>query len=106
MDAGILDSVTQEFLNALKQDGSIISQAATHLFYYLVIFQLVLTALWFSLSGESLSSFVLKCAQLGFSFGFFYTLIQMGGEWIPALLNGFIEIGQKAGAPSLTPVNG
>ena len=41
--------------------------------------------------------------QLSFSFGFFYTLIQLGGQWIPQLLNGFIQLGQSACITSLDP---
>lgn len=99
----ILDNVTQEFLNALSQDMSLIQDSARMLFYYLVVIQIALSALWMALAGESLQRFLTKLVQLSFSFGFFYALIQFGGKWIPDLLNGFIEIGQKGGVYSLDP---
>jgi len=103
VDAGILDQVTQQFIAALRRDAVIIQSAAKSLFYYLVLIQLVLSALWMSFAGESLQRFVVKLVQLAFSFGFFYSLIQFGGEWIPNLINGFIELGQKTGVQSLDP---
>lgn len=103
IDGGILDQVTQQFMNALEQDGNIIQQAAEHLFYYLCIIQLSITALWMVLTGESLQRLVSRLVQLAFAFGFFFGLIQLGGQWIPDLLNGFIEIGQQGGVQSLDP---
>lgn len=103
IDAGILDQVTQQFLNVLKQDAHLIQAAAKSLFYYLVIIQLTLTVLWMVLAGESLQQFIVKLTQLIFSWGFFYALIDFGGQWIPALLNGFIQLGQQGGVTSLDP---
>lgn len=103
METGILDQVTQQFLTALSHDGRLIQQAAENLFYYLVTIQLALTAIWMTIAGESLQSFITRLVQLSFSFGFFYALIQFGGQWIPQLLNGFIHLGQVAGITSLDP---
>ena len=103
MESGILDQVTQQFLTALSHDGRLIQQAAENLFYYLVVIQMALTAMWMTIAGESLQSFITRLVQLGFSFGFFYTLIQFGDQWIPQLLNGFIHLGQMAGISSLDP---
>lgn len=103
IDAGILDQVTQEFLTVLKNDAHLIQSSAKSLFYYLVIIQLSLTTLWMVLAGESLQQFVTKLTQLVFSFGFFYALIDFGGQWVPALLNGFIQLGQQGGVSSLDP---
>ncbi len=103
VDAGILDQVTQQFLQALQHDAVCINQAAKQLFLYLVTIQLSLSALWMTLAGESLQRFIVRMVQLCFSFGFFFGLIQLGGQWIPALLNGFIHIGQTAGVQSLDP---
>lgn len=103
VDTGILDQVTQQFMNALERDGNIIQQAGEHLFYYFCIIQLSITALWMVLTGESLQRLVSRMVQLAFSFGFFFGLIQLGGQWVPDLLNGFIEIGQQGGVQSLDP---
>lgn len=99
----ILDQITQEFLNVFKHDESIIQSAAKNLFYYLVIIQLALSAIWMTLAGESLQRFLTRMVQLAFSFGFFYALIQFGGEWVPNILNGFISLGQQGGVSSLDP---
>lgn len=103
VDTGILDQVTQEFLTVLHHDAEIIAVIAQRVFSYLVVIQLTLSALWMTLAGESLQRFVVKLVQLAFSFGFFYGLITYGGVWIPELLNGFIDIGQKMGLQSLDP---
>ncbi len=103
VDAGILDSITLEFLGVFKHDATLIQHAAKTLFYYLVVIQLALSAIWMSIAGESLQRFVSRMVQLGFSFGFFYALIQFGGQWIPDLINGFIEIGKQGGVSSLDP---
>lgn len=102
-DSGLLDQVTQQFINALHRDTRYIHLAAKHLFYYLALIQLTLTALWMTLAGESLQRFIVKLVQLLFSFGFFYALIENGGVWIPSLINGFIELGQQGGVQSLDP---
>lgn len=102
-DTGILDQVTSEFMQALRQDGSAIQAAAHHLFYYLCVIQLSFTALWMVLSGESLHHLMVRLVQLTFTFGFFYGLIELGGTWIPDLLNGFIQVGQSGGVQSLDP---
>lgn len=103
MDTGILDQVTQEFMSALERDGNIIQQAGEHLFYYLCIIQLTITALWMVLTGEPLKRLMSQMVQLAFAFGFFFGLIQLGGQWVPDLLNGFIELGQQGGVQSLDP---
>ncbi|GEM_PF-5760971 len=102
-DAGILDQVTQQFLSAFQSDGSVFQRAGEHLFYYLCVIELSISAIWMVLAGESLQRLVLRCVQLCFLFGFFYGLIQMGSEWVPDLLNGFIELGQQGGVRSLDP---
>lgn len=102
-NVGILDQVTQEFLTTLTKDGHAIQVAAGHLFYYLVIIQLALTALWMTIAGESLQNFFSRIVQLCVSFGFFYTLIQLGGQWLPDILNGFIQLGQTGGVQSIDP---
>jgi type IV secretion system protein TrbL len=103
LDAGILDQVTDQFLTALKNDGAIIQQAAEKLFGYLVVIQLSISALWMTLAGESLQNFLTKMVQMAFVFGFFYALIQYASEWMPAVLNGFIRLGQEAGVKALDP---
>ena len=106
----ILDQVTQEFLKAMVADGHAIQNAAKQIFYYLALIQLALTALWMTIAGESMQRFFTRIVQLSFALGFFYGLMQFGGEWLPDIINGFVELGQKGGvnrliqAPSLIKV--
>lgn len=100
---GILDQVTQEFINALHQDGEKISHLARSLFYYLAVIQLALTSLMMVVRGESLQRFVATLLQLILSLGFFYGLIQLGGQWVPDMINGFIRIGETSGMHSIDP---
>lgn len=101
--AGILDQVTQEFLSAFQTDGTLFEQAGKHVFFYLCIIQLSLSAIWMVIAGESLQSLVSRFVQLCFMFGFFYGLIQLCSTWVPDLINGFIQLGQQGGVQSLDP---
>jgi len=103
MSTGILDTVTQQFLTALQRDSHVIEQAALQLFYYLAIMQLTLTALWQVVAGESLQRLVADMVKLTFLLGFFYGAIYLGSEWVPAIINGFIDIGQHSSVQSLSP---
>ncbi|MCH9770697.1 MAG: P-type conjugative transfer protein TrbL [Gammaproteobacteria bacterium] len=103
MDHGLFDQVTQVFLRALQHDSHLLQMAARHVFESLVVIQLALTALMMVLAGESLQRFFVRLVGLFCTFGVFYTLVNESGYWVPALLNGFIEIGQKAGVTALDP---
>lgn len=99
----ILDKVTDQFLLVLQQDADVLQQYALHLFHYFGIIQLTLSGLWIALIGADLRQFITKFVGICFNFGFFYGLIYFGGEWIPDLLNGFIDIGSHTGVQSLNP---
>ncbi len=101
--AGILDQVTQQFMSALQQDANIFEAAGRHVFFYLCIIQLSVSAMWMVIAGESLQRLVSKFVQLCFMFGFFYGLIQLCSTWVPDIINGFIELGQQDGVQSLDP---
>src|SRR3989338_2207807 len=101
--AGILDQVTQEFLSAFQNDGTLFEQAGKHVFFYLCVIQLSLSAIWMVIAGESLQSLVSRITQLCFMFGFFYGLIQLCSTWVPDVINGFIQLGQQGGVQSLDP---
>ena len=103
VEQALLDQVTQQFLTAFHHDATIIHRAAAHLFYYLVTIQLSVTSLTLVLSGESLLKSVVRWIQLATLFGIFYALIQLGSEWVPQVLNGFIQLGQQGGVTSLSP---
>lgn len=102
-NSGILDQVTQQFLTVFQDDASILQNAGMHLFFYLSVIQLSLSSLWMVIAGESLQRMVSKLVQLSFILGFFYGLIQLGSDWIPDVINGFIQLGQQSGVQSLDP---
>lgn len=103
MDVGILDQVTQEFLTAFRSDSHAITAAAKSLFFKLALIQLTVSALWMALTGESLQRLLIRFVQLSASFGVFYACIKTGGQWIPDIINGFIELGQTGGVSSVDP---
>jgi type IV secretion system protein TrbL len=103
IEAQIIDQMTQDFMTVLRENMGVIKTTATRLFYFLAVIQLCITALWMTIAGEPLQRFLAQMISLTFSFGFFYTMIESGGTWIPALLNGFIDLGQQGGLQSLDP---
>ena len=103
LDAGLIDQVTNEFLNAFRNEAAHIKTAATSLFYYLTVIQLVVSTLWMTVSGESLQKMFTRWLGMAITFSIFYACILNGGHWIPALLNGFIQIGQGGAIQSIDP---
>ena len=93
IEAGILDHITQQFMVAFRHDAGLLQRAAMRLFYFLTTIQLSFSALWMALAGEGLNTMLVRWVQMAFSFGFFYVCISQGINWIPALINGFIQIG-------------
>lgn len=103
MDAGVLDSVTQEFLTALSQDYGRIQNAAQSVFSYLATIQLTITALRLSLQGESLQRLLIDITKLCLLFSVYYACVLHAGQWIPELINAFIEVGGQGTVQSLSP---
>src|SRR5262245_55904677 len=103
IEAGILDQITQQFMMAFRHDAGLLQQAAMRLFYFLTTIQLSFSALWMALAGECFNTMFVRWVQMAFSFGFFYVCIQEGVHWMPALINGFIQIGQQSGVHSIDP---
>lgn len=103
LDVGTLDQVTQQFLTAFRNDTGLIAQAAKGLFFKLAIIQLTISFLWMSLAGESLQRLLIRFVQIGAVFGCFYACIEYGSIWIPDVINGFIELGQRSGVMSIDP---
>ncbi len=96
MDAGILDSVTNEFSVALIKDSLFLQQTAYSIFKYLAIIQLATTSLWLSLTGESAQKAAIEIIKSCIFFAVFYALIDLGGNWLPDIFNSFMEIGNQA----------
>lgn len=103
LEVQVIDNMTQEFMEVLRHSMVVFKSTATRLFYFLAVIQLALTALWITVTGEPLQRLLSQMVQLTFSFGFFYMMIEYGGVWIPALFNGFIDLGQQGSLQSLDP---
>jgi len=102
-DVGMLNQVTEQFMHAFQHDAVVLQTAAKHLFFYLCLIQLTVSALWLSLAGESLQRLFLRLVQHCLSFSVFYACIEFGGQWIPQVINGFIQLGQQSGLQSINP---
>lgn len=103
MDANNANDITGQFLEAFRKDYSQIQHVGVVLFYYLAVIQLTITALWAVMKSEW-PDFFAKILQVLFTFGVFATLIKLGGDWMPSLINTFISIGSSSsGITSLTP---
>lgn len=103
VDTGTLDQVTQQFLTAFQNNAGLIAQVAKGLFFKLALIQLTITFLWMSLAGESLQRLLIRFVQISAVFGCFYACIEYGSIWIPDVINGFIELGQRSGVMSIDP---
>lgn len=103
MTGAMLDQVTLQFLSALRQDATVLEHAAKKLFFDLALIQLTLSALWMSFTGVSLQNLLVRLVQLLLGFSIFYACIKSGGEWIPLVINGFIQLGQQSDIQSLSP---
>lgn len=103
MTDAILDQVTLQFLAALKQDAGFLQHTAKKLFFDLALIQLTFSALWMSFTGTSLQNMLVRLVQLMLGFSVLYACIESGREWVPLIINGFIQIGQQSGLQSLSP---
>ncbi len=99
----MLDQVTLQFMLALRQDASLLQHTAKKLFFDLALIQLTASALWMSFTGISLNNLLIRLVQLFLGFSVFYACIESGREWIPLIINGFVQIGQQSDLQSLSP---
>lgn len=103
MDGSSVNQITTDFLRAFQNDYAQLHQSAEVLFYYLAGIQLVMTALFVAMKSN-FAEFFARMIQLAFVLGVFYTLIDMAGTWMPALVNAFISVGSSTSAvQTLTP---
>lgn len=98
-----LDTTTQQFIDAVTTQGVELQTHAKVLFEYLVTIQLTLSGMWMMLMGESFIKSLCEFIKLALLFAIFYAGIELGGQWIAVLINGFIQLGQHTSIQSIDP---
>jgi P-type conjugative transfer protein TrbL len=100
---GIIDQGLLEFQNALRNDFSQVNHMAFILAFWLTVIQVTVIGFYVGLR-DGLVDGVIKAVQSVFIIGIFIGFIYYGGDWIPKIINGFINIGaQSSGVPSISP---
>lgn len=94
---GVLDSILAQFTNASVGQMNVSQGYAKQIFGWLVVFDLCLFGIKKIGSSGDLSDLLGGITNKVFSWGFFYTLIVMGPQWIPLITQSFMEIGTKIG---------
>jgi type IV secretion system protein TrbL len=103
MDSG-LNGVTKQFLDSFLAFAHQLSGAAMHLAYMLAVLSVIISMTVMLMQGENLSKVIAKLLQTFFLFGVFFTLILNCGQWIPAIINSFMQLGGEASKlDSLSP---
>lgn len=103
MSALLLDHATQQFIDAMVSQAEGLQTHAQHLFYYLALIQLAWSGIWMAVAGDSFSQSMMQLIKMALTFSLFYAGITLAPEWIPSLINGFIEIGQQSGVQAIHP---
>jgi len=109
---GVLDTILEQFINASVGHMNVSQGYAKKIFVSLVGFDIFMLGFKKVMTGTDLSDFFGAVVNKVFSWGFFYTLIVMGPQWIPLITQSFMEIGTKIGGgdqlmtPSLIMVQG
>lgn len=94
---GVLDSILAQFMKASVGQMNVSQGYAKQIFGMLVGFDLCLFGIRKIASSGDLSDLLGGITNKVFSWGFFYTLIVMGPQWIPLITQSFMEIGTKIG---------
>lgn len=102
---GVLDTILTHFISASTGQMGIAQGFAKKIFIVLAGFDLSLFALRKVLSSGDLSDWIGGAALKIFTYGFFWTLIQMAPSWIPLITQSFISMGTtiSGGGAVITP---
>lgn len=104
---GVLDSLLKHFTDASVNQIVVSQGFAKKIFVTLLGFDIAFFALKKVLSSGNLEDWIGGIALKAFSWGFFYTLIVMGPQWIPLITQSFMEMGTKiAGGNALITPSG
>lgn len=92
---GVLDSLLKHFTDAAVSQITVSQGFAKQIFVTLVGFDLCLFAIRKLPSAGDIPDLLGGLTNKLFSWGFFYTLIVMGPQWIPLIIKSFMEMGTK-----------
>ena len=99
-----LDLITQQFLTSFQSASASLGHAGINLAYWLAAISLSISIMLMLVQGEGLGRGFSKLLQTCLLFGMFFGLIHLGGDWIPSMLNTFMQLGgQAANLKSLSP---
>ena len=99
-----LDLIVEQFSNSFQSASASLAHAGTNLAYWLAAISLTISISLMIIQGDGLERGFSKLLQTCLLFGMFFGLIHLGGEWIPAMLNTFMQLGgQSANLSSLSP---
>lgn len=94
---GVLDGMLNQFLSAAAGQMTISQGFAKQIFFGLVAIDLAVFALQKLPSAGDITDLIAGISLKFVSWGFFYTLIVMGPQWVPLITQSFMEIGTKIG---------
>jgi type IV secretion system protein TrbL len=102
---GVLDSMLAHFVNASTGQMAIAQGFAKKIFLSLAAFDMALFAGKKLLTSGDLSDWFGGITLKVFTYGFFWTLIQMAPTWIPTITGSFAAMGTAigGGATAITP---
>jgi len=98
MSTPLLDNITQQFISTVSHNGHLLEEQAKRIFYYLAVIQLSISGIWMAIAGESLLQSFIQLIKTALLLSVFYAGITLAQEWLPSMVNGFIHLGQQAGA--------
>lgn len=99
-----LNLTTQQFLTSFQNAAAGLGDAGMNLAYWLALMSISISILLMFVQNEGLGRSFSKLLQTCLLFAMFATFIRYGGQWIPAILNTFMDIGGSAAKlKSLSP---
>ena len=88
----ILNTINDLFRTSIYNTyGQSFITHANYLMGMLALFQVIWTIAWLTIKSQELDSIVATTLKQVIIIGFFYTLLLNGGQWLPAILNSFIN---------------
>lgn len=103
VEAGAINDVVQQFVDAFHDAGPQLEQLATYVFYSLAVIQMAISGFVFAMSNDTQKA-TADIIKLLFIMGCCYGLILNGHSLLLNVLNGFIEAGSTvSGMNSISP---
>jgi len=104
MAVEILTHITEQFQQATRSWHAYLFPIANHLFATLASIEIAWAGIWWAVEKNDMSSLWGELLKKIMSLGIFYTILLNSNSWIPAIINGFMQIGEGAsGQANLYP---